>query len=49
MKPDLTDTDLFVNGDPHAAWAWLRNEPPITVPSFELYVVWSTYAAARSS
>jgi cytochrome P450 len=29
IKPDLTDIDLFVNGDPHAAWAWLRANEPV--------------------
>lgn len=26
---DLTDTDLFVDGDPFAAWAWLRRNAPV--------------------
>ncbi|MBG0816364.1 cytochrome P450 [Planomonospora sp. ID82291] len=26
---DLDDLDLFVSGDPHAAWAWLREHAPV--------------------
>ncbi len=26
---DLDDLDLFVSGDPHAAWAWLREHEPV--------------------
>ncbi|GLZ35169.1 cytochrome P450 [Lentzea sp. NBRC 105346] len=26
---DLTDTDLFVHGDPHAVWAYLRANEPV--------------------
>ncbi len=26
---DLTKTELFVNGDPHAEWAWLRRNAPV--------------------
>jgi cytochrome P450 len=26
---DLDDLDLFVSGDPHAAWAWLRRNAPV--------------------
>jgi cytochrome P450 len=26
---DLTDLDLFVDGDPHAAWRWLRENAPV--------------------
>lgn len=32
MKPpviDLADTELFVTGDPHAVWKWLRRNEPI--------------------
>ncbi|MFC7827874.1 cytochrome P450 [Streptomyces sp. NPDC057362] len=26
---DLNDLDLFVSGDPHAAWSWLRRNAPV--------------------
>jgi cytochrome P450 len=26
---DLDDSDLFVHGDPHAAWRWLRENEPV--------------------
>jgi cytochrome P450 len=26
---DLDDLDLFVSGDPHAAWSWLRQNAPV--------------------
>lgn len=26
---DLTDTELFVSGDPHPEWAWLRRNAPV--------------------
>ncbi|MFF5535974.1 cytochrome P450 [Streptomyces cinerochromogenes] len=26
---DLNDLDLFVSGDPHAAWSWLRENAPV--------------------
>lgn len=26
---DLTDTELFVHGDPHRAWRWLRDNAPV--------------------
>jgi cytochrome P450 len=26
---DLADTEMFVTGDPHAAWAWLRANAPV--------------------
>ncbi len=29
VLPDLTDPDLYSNGDPHAAWAMMRRECPV--------------------
>jgi len=29
VLPDLTDPDLYANGDPHAAWAMMRRECPV--------------------
>lgn len=28
--PALTDPDLYAHGDPHAVWAWLRRECPVS-------------------
>jgi cytochrome P450 len=28
-RVDLTDTELFVHGDPHRAWRWLRDNAPV--------------------
>ena len=29
LKIDLTDPDLYSNGDPYAAWRWLRENDPV--------------------
>ncbi|MEU5084660.1 MULTISPECIES: cytochrome P450 [Streptomyces] len=41
LSVDLTDTELFVTGDPHAAWTLLRREAPVCFNPTEDGGFWS--------